>query len=48
MLLTIAAILAILWLLGLGFHITVGFIHLLILIAVILVIVHLVQTRRNV
>jgi len=48
MLLTIAIILAILWLLGfLAFHITAGFIHILIVVAIILFIVHLVRGRRT-
>ena len=47
MLLTIAIILLILWTLGfLAFHVTSGLIHLLLVIAVIVVIVHLLQGRR--
>jgi hypothetical protein len=49
MLLTIAAILVILWLLGfLAFHVAGGFIHIILVIAVILFIVHLVTGRRGV
>ena len=46
MLLTIAAILIILWLLGfLAFHVAGGLIHLLLIIAVIVIIVHFVRGR---
>jgi uncharacterized membrane protein len=49
MLLTIAAILVILWLLGfLAFHVASGFIHIVLVIAVILFIVHFVTGRRAV
>lgn len=48
MFLTIAIILAVLWLLGLiAFHITAWVIHLLIIVAIILFIVHLVRGRRT-
>jgi Family of unknown function (DUF5670) len=47
MLLTIAAILVILWLLGfLAFHVAGGLIHIILVIAVILFIVHFVTGRR--
>jgi hypothetical protein len=47
MLLTLAAILAIAWLLGFTvFHVASGAIHILIVIAVIVAIVHFVQARR--
>lgn len=47
MLLTIAAILFILWLLGfLAFHIAGGFIHILLVIAVIVVLWNLLTGRR--
>ena len=47
MLLTIAAILFVLWILGFGvFHVAGGLIHLLIVLAVIVFIVHLIQGRR--
>lgn len=47
MLLTIAAILFVLWLLGfLAFHIAGGFIHILLVIAVIVVLWNLVTGRR--
>ena len=45
MLLTIAAILVILWLLGFAFHVTTGLIHILLVIAVIVVIVHFIRGR---
>lgn len=48
MLITIAVILAVLWLLGLLAHIGGGLIHLLLVIAIIVVIVHLIQGRRAV
>ena len=48
MLFTIAAILVILWLLGFGFHIAGGLIHILLVIAVIVVIVQLITGRRGV
>lgn len=49
MLLTIAAILVILWLLGfLAFHVAGGLIHIILVIAVILFIVHFVTGRRAV
>jgi hypothetical protein len=48
MLWTIFAILLILWLLGWGFHIAGGLIHLLLVIAVIVLIINLVTGRRAV
>jgi hypothetical protein len=46
MLLTIAAILVILWLLGfLAFHVAGGLIHILLIIAVIVIIVHFIRGR---
>jgi hypothetical protein len=46
MLLTIAAILIILWLLGfLAFHVAGGLIHLLLIIAIIVIIVHFIRGR---
>ena len=46
MLLTIAIILAVLWALGfLAFHVTAGVIHLLLVIAVIVLIIHFVRRR---
>ena len=46
MLLTIAAVLAILWLLGFtAFHVTAGALHILIVVAVVVAIVHFVQGR---
>lgn len=47
MLLTIAIILFVLWALGFfAFHVAGGLIHLLLVIAVIVIIVHLIQGRR--
>ena len=47
MLLTIATILFVLWILGFGvFHVAGGLIHLLIVLAVIVFVVHLIQGRR--
>lgn len=47
MLVTIAIILLILWLLGLvAFHVTAWFIHILLVIAVIVFILHFVTGRR--
>lgn len=47
MLLTIGIILAVLWLLGVvAFHVTAWVIHLVIVVAIILVILHFVQGRR--
>lgn len=47
MLLALAAIIAIAWLLGFTvFHVASGAIHVLIVIAVIVAIVHFVQARR--
>ena len=47
MLWTIAVILAVLWLLGLVSSFTMGgFIHLLLVIAVIIVVIRLIQGRR--
>ncbi|THD79415.1 MAG: lmo0937 family membrane protein [Phenylobacterium sp.] len=43
----IAAILVILWLLGfLAFHVTTAAIHILLLIAVVLIVLHFVRGRR--
>ncbi|MBW8878623.1 MAG: lmo0937 family membrane protein [Acidobacteria bacterium] len=47
MLLMIALVLLVLWALGLfAFHVTTGLIHLLLVIAVVVAIVHLIQGRR--
>jgi hypothetical protein len=46
MLLTLALILAALWLLGFIGHIGAGFIHLLIVIAVIMLVMHMARGRR--
>ena len=46
MLLTLAVILLIAWLLGLvAFHVTAGFIHILIVLAIIAAILHFVRGR---
>jgi uncharacterized protein DUF5670 len=45
MLWTIFAILLILWLLGFGFHVAGGLIHLLLVVAVIVLIINLVTGR---
>jgi hypothetical protein len=45
---TIFAILLILWLLGWGFHVAGSLIHLLLVLAVIVAIIHLVTGRRAV
>jgi hypothetical protein len=47
MLYTIAVILVVLWLLGLAGHIAGGFIHLLLLLALIMVVINLVAGRRG-
>ncbi len=47
MLLTLAAVLFVLWILGFfAFHVAGGLIHILLVVAVIVAIVHLVQGRR--
>ena len=46
MLWTIAVILLVLWLLGFGFHVAGGLIHILLVIAVIVVVVQLISGRR--
>jgi hypothetical protein len=46
MLWTIFAILIILWLLGWGFHVAGGLIHLLLVIALIVAVINLVTGRR--
>ena len=46
---TIAAILVVLWLLGFfAFHVASGLIHLLLVIAVVMVILHFVTGRRTI
>jgi Family of unknown function (DUF5670) len=47
MLYTIAVILVVLWLLGLVAHIAGGFIHLLLVVALIMVIYNVVTGRRK-
>ena len=48
MLWTIFAILLILWLLGWGFHIAGGLIHILLVIALVVAIINLATGRRTV
>lgn len=44
----IAVVLLVLWALGFfAFHVTAGFIHILLVIAVILVVLHFVRGRRD-
>lgn len=46
---TIAAVLVVLWLLGfLAFHVTAGFIHLLLVLAVVMIVLHFVRGNRAV
>jgi hypothetical protein len=47
MLLTLAVILLVLWALGFfAFHVTSGLIHIVLVVAIIVAIVHLLQGRR--
>jgi len=46
MLETIAAILIIFWLLGLGFHIAGGLIHILLVIAVVVILVRIIRGQK--
>jgi hypothetical protein len=46
MLWTIVAILLILWLLGFGFHLGGGLIHLLLVVAIIVFVINLLTGRR--
>jgi len=48
MLWTVFAILLILWLLGVGFHVGGGLIHLVLAIAAIVLVVNLLSGRRSV
>jgi len=48
MLWTIFAVLIILWLLGWGFHVAGGLIHLLLVIALVVAVINLVTGRRAV
>jgi hypothetical protein len=48
MLLTIAGILVVLWLIGLLAHVAGGFIHILLVIALIVVIYHFLRGRKAV
>ncbi len=47
MLWTIAVVLIVLWLLGfVGFHVLGGFIHLLLILAIIVILIRIIQGRR--
>lgn len=47
MLATIAIVLVVLWLLGFfAFHVTAAFIHLLLIIALIMIVLHFLRGRR--
>jgi hypothetical protein len=49
MLAIIAAVLVVLWLLGfLAFHVTTGFIHILLILAVISLVIHFLRGRTTV
>ena len=48
MLLTIALILLVLWALGFGFHVAGGFIHLLLVIALVVILWNFIAGRRAV
>jgi hypothetical protein len=49
MLWTIAVVLVVLWAMGfMAFHVTTGFIHLLLLVALVVVVLQLVSGRRAV
>ena len=47
MLWTIFVVLIVLWMLGFGFHIAGGLVHLLLVVAVILLVVNLLGGRRT-
>jgi hypothetical protein len=47
MLWTLVGLLIILWILGLAFKIAAGFIHILLVVAVVLAIVNLISGRRT-
>lgn len=47
MLWTIFVILLILWLLGFGFHVGGGLIHILLVIAVVVLVINLISGRRT-
>jgi hypothetical protein len=47
MLWTIFVVLLILWLLGFGFHVGGGLIHLLLVIAVVVLVINLISGRRT-
>ena len=47
MLWTIFAILLILWLLGFGFHVAGGLIHLLLIVALVVLVINLLSGRRR-
>ncbi len=48
MLMTVGIVLFVLWALGLfAFHVTTGFIHILIVLAVIAIVMHLLRGKRS-
>ena len=48
MLITIAVVLLVLWLLGFfAFHVTSAFIHIVLIIAVVMIVLHFLQGRRR-
>ena len=47
MLWTIFVVLVVLWLLGFSFHIAGGFIHLLLVVALVILIINLLSGRRS-
>ena len=48
MLWTIFLILLVLWMLGFGFHVAGGFIHLLLVVAVVVLVYNLITGRRSI
>jgi len=47
MLWTIFVVLLVLWLLGFGFHVAGGLIHLLLVVALVILVINLVSGRRR-
>ena len=47
MLWTIFVVLLVLWLLGFGFHIAGGLIHILLVVALVILVINLVSGRRS-
>lgn len=48
MLWTIFVVLLVLWLLGFGFHVAGGLIHLLLVVALVILVINLITGRRTV